>query len=129
MKDWHSSPLERNVVIFNARGYPRSILNKHVDQAKKIRTPSRLCLQLHSTLMYDDQPTLKIVFPETLLVDLLKFLSIDTSRSYQSPCNNILEYNLGWKFRCFSSVLKIHCFVFALKSRKSQHFLYHDKSA
>merc|ERR1712222_279608 len=29
--------------------------------------------------------SLKIVFPETLLVDLLKFLSMDTSRSYQSP--------------------------------------------
>ena len=101
VEDWHSSPLERNVVILNARRYPCSILKKHIDLTKKIIMPSKLCPQMHLSLMDFDQPTLKIVFPETLLVDLLKFLSMDTSRSYQSPFINILECYPGLKIPLF----------------------------
>ena len=40
MKDWHPSPLERNVVILNARGDPCSILKKNVDDRKKMIDPT-----------------------------------------------------------------------------------------
>ena len=76
VKDWNPSPFEWNVVILNTRGNPCSILSMESGQ-----------LSSHQD---NYEVTLKIVFPETLLVDLLKFLSIATSRSYQSPIATII---------------------------------------
>ena len=50
--------------------------------------------------------TLKIVLPDTLLVERLKFLSIATSRSYQSPVLKVFD-NLFIKILIFPHQLRI----------------------